>query len=231
MEALKAQAVAARSFALYQMQGSGYICPTESCQVYKPANKGGNWETAVNTTLGWVLEKGGSPAPTFYAASAGGFTISQWGWTGIRDTSGAWPDTAYEKIGGSPWFYKAWFRLRSGASCGRNSPWLTSEEMADILNAWKVLYQGGGDVSRVSPLSCGEPNAYSMSELVSLGGYTSVSSVSSPIYGNDGTTLSVTFQTNKGAVTVKGSELKKAFNLRAPGYIGLKSSLFNIEKL
>ena len=28
-----------------------------------------------------------------------------------------------------------------------------------------------------------------------------------------------------------GEELKKAFNLRAPGYIGIKSSLYNIEKL
>jgi hypothetical protein len=28
-----------------------------------------------------------------------------------------------------------------------------------------------------------------------------------------------------------GEEFKKAFNLRAPGFIGLKSSLFNIEKI
>lgn len=233
IEALKAQAVAARSYALYATNGgSGSICTTQACQVYKPQLKSGKWAEAVRATKGWVLVKGGQPAPAYYAASAGGFTISQWGWSGIRDTAGSWPDGAYEKVGGSPWFYKAWFRSKSGSSCGRNTPWLTSEEMADILNAWKVLFQGGGDVSRVSPVgSCWDGNPYSMSELAGLGGYTSVSGVNNPIYGNDGSTISITFQTNKGAVTISGSEFKKAFNLRAPGYIGLKSFLFNIEKL
>lgn len=231
MEALKAQAVAARSYALYQMNGVGYICPTESCQVYKPVNKGGNWETAVSTTSGWVLEKDGKPAPTYYSASTGGFTISQWGWSGIKDTSGDWPNTAYEKVAGSPWFYKGWYKSRSGLACGRSSPWLTSEEMADVLNAWKVIYQGGGDVSRVSPVgSCWGGNPYSVSELKSIGGYSSVSSTS-VIYSNSGFTQTLSFGTDKGGVNISGEEFKKAFNLRAPGYIGLKSSLFNIEKL
>ena len=77
---------------------------------------------------------------------------------------------------------------------------------------------------------CWGGNPYSISELASIGGFTSASSVS-VIYSNDGSTSSVTFQTNKGSTTVSGSEFKKAFNLRAPGYIGLKSSLFNIESL
>jgi hypothetical protein len=103
--------------------------------------------------------------------------------------------------------------------------------MADILNAWKVLYQGGGDVSRVSPVgNCWGGNPYSVADLRSIGGFESVSSVS-VVYSNDGSTLSVTFGTNKGSTNIPGSEFKKAFNLRAPGYIGLKSSLFNIEKL
>jgi hypothetical protein len=103
--------------------------------------------------------------------------------------------------------------------------------MADILNAWKVLTQGGGDASRVSPVgSCWGGNPYSVSELKNVGGYSSVSSVS-VVYANSGSTLSVNFGTDKGGVTIPGDELKKAFNLRAPGYLGLKSSLFNIEKL
>lgn len=231
-EALKAQAVAARSYALYATGGGGgNICATEKCQVYKPQLKSGKWREAVVATRGWVMMKGGSPAPTYYSASTGGYTISQWGWSGIKDTSGDWPGTAYEKIAGSPWFYKGWYKSRSGASCGRGNPWLTSEEMADILNGWKVLYQGGGDVSRVSPVgSCWGGNPYSVSELKSIGGFESVSSAS-VIYSNSGSTLNVTFQTSKGSVSIAGDELKKAFNLRAPGYIGLKSSLFNIEKL
>ena len=232
-EALKAQAVAARSYALAVTNGgSGTICPTESCQVYKPQLKSGKWREAVTATRGWVLMKGGSFATTYYASTSGGFTISQWGWSGIKDTSGDWPGTAYEKVSASPWFYKGWYKSRSGATCGRSHPWLNSEEMADILNAWHVLYRGGGDASRVSPIdtNCWGGNPYSKGELASIGGYASASSVS-VIYSNSGSTLSVTFGTNKGSISVSGEELKRAFNLRAPGYIGLKSTLFNIEKL
>ena len=235
-EALKAQAVAARSYALSATNGgSGTICASESCQVYKPQLKSGKWKEAVNATRGWVILKGGSPAPTYYSASTGGFTISQWGWNGIKDTSGDWPGGAYEKIGGSPWFYKGWYRSRGGATCNRTNPWLTSEEMADILNAWRVLYDGaGGDKSRIVPVSCWGGNPYSMQELRDIGGITSVSGVS-VIYSNEGKTLSVSFSTNKSTVTVQGWQLSDpkegAFNLRAPGYIGIKSSLYNLEKL
>ncbi|MBN1168967.1 hypothetical protein JXA63_03700 [Candidatus Woesebacteria bacterium] len=232
-EALKAQAVAARTYALAVTGGgSGTICATESCQVYKPQLKSGKWAEAVRATRGWVLTTGGVPAKTYYASTSGGFTISNWGWNGIKDASGNWPDTAYEKIAGSPWFYKGWYKKRSGESCGRNSPWLTNEEMSDILNAWHVLYKGGGDVGRISPVDtgCWGGNPYSIGELASIGGYTSVSGVS-VVYSNGGTTQTVSFSTNKGSATMSGEEFKKAFNLRAPGYIGLKSTLFNVEKL
>lgn len=232
-EALKAQAVAARTYALnYTNNGAGNICTTEACQVYKPQLKSGKWAEAVRATRGWVLKKDGQLAKTYFAASSGGFTISQWGWSGIKDTSGDWPGTAYEKVGGSPWFYKAWYKSRSGSTCGKSNPWLKSEELADILNAWKVLTSGGGDVSRVSPIdkSCWSGNPYSMAELSSIGGFTSVNSVS-VIYNNNGSTQSVSFGTNKGSVNMTGEEFKKAFNLRAPGFIGVKSSLFNIEKI
>ncbi|MBI2405618.1 hypothetical protein HYV21_01000 [Candidatus Microgenomates bacterium] len=232
-EALKAQAIAARSFALAVTSGgAGSICTTEACQVYKPQLKSGKWAEAVRATRGWVLIRDGAPAKAYYASTSGGYTISQWGWGGIKDTAGEWPDTAYEKSSGSPWFYKGWYRTRSGATCGRSNPWLTSEEMADILNAWHVLYKGGGDVSRISPVttSCFSGNPYSVSELAGIGGYTSASSAS-VIYSNSGSTQSVSFSTNKGTLTLSGEEFKKAFNLRAPGYIGLKSSLFNIVKL
>ncbi len=232
-EALKAQAVAARSYALsVTNNGASSICATESCQVYKPQLKTGKWAEAVRATRGWVLTKDGKAANTYYASTSGGYTISQWGWSGIKDTSGDWPGTAYEKVSGSPWFYKGWYKSRGGATCGKSNPWLTSTEMADILNAYKVLYQGGGDASRVSPLdtSCWGGNPYSISELASIGGYDSVSSVS-VVYNNGGYTQTVSFSTNKGSVSLTGEEFKKAFNLRAPGYIGLKSTLYNIEKL
>jgi len=89
-----------------------------------------------------------------------------------------------------------------------------------------------GDAGRIYPPDgCGGGNPYSKADLAAIGGFTEVSAVSQVIYGNDGSTASVRLSTNKGDVTISGSEFKKAFNLRAPGYIGLKSSLFNIEKL
>ncbi len=232
-EALKAQAVAARSYALaYTNNGAGNICTTEACQVYKPQLKSGKWAEAVRATRGWVLIKDGQPAKAYFAASSGGYTISQWGWSGIRDSDGDWPNGAYEKAGGSPWFYKGWYKSRGGSSCGRSNPWLTSEEMADILNAWHVLHVGGGDSGRVSPTDtqCWSGNPYSKSDLVGIGGYVSVNSVN-VVYNSGGYTQTVTFGTNKGSISIDGGELKKAFNLRAPGYVGIKSTLYNIEKL
>jgi peptidoglycan hydrolase-like amidase len=234
MEALKAQAIAARSYALAR---GGSICATESCQVFKPEPKGGKWEEAVNATRGKVIYANGSPFSAWYASTSGGYqeSYSSNGYStpGFWDTKNGrsgWTSEAYEKIAGSPWFYKAWYKDRSGNSCGRSHPWLSNDEMADILNAWTVLFNGGGDGGRVTPIgSCWGGNPYSMDELRGIGGYTSVSGVS-VTYSDGGTTANVTFQTNKGSASITGVDFKKAFNLRAPGNVALKSGLFNIEK-
>jgi peptidoglycan hydrolase-like amidase len=238
MEALKAQAIAARSYGLARTgNGASSICATEACQVFKPQPKGGKWEEAVNATAGKVVYAGGSPMSTWYASTSGGYqeSYSSNGHStpGFWDTpsgQSGWTGQAYEKVAGSPWFYKAWYKSRSGDSCGRSHPWLNSEEMADILNAWHVLFNGGGDASRVTPESgCWGGSPYSKGDLQAIGGYTSVSGVSVS-YGNNGVTANVTFQTNKGSTTISGADFKKAFNLRSPGRISLKSGLFNIEK-
>ena len=233
MEALKAQAIAARSYALAR---GGSICATESCQVFKPSPKGGKWEQAVNDTRGKVVYANGQPFSTLYASTSGGYQESYgangYSTPGFWDTpsgQSGWTSQAYEKVAGSPWFYKGWYKSRSGDSCGRSHPWLTGEEMADVLNGWKVLFEGGGDSSRVTPQgSCWGGSPYSMGELQSISGFTSVSGVSVS-YSESGVTASVTFQTNKGSVTINGNDFYKAFNLRAPGRIALKSGLFNIE--
>ncbi len=243
MEALKAQAVAARSYALADMARRGYICSTESCQVYKSSNKGGKWEEAVNATAGWVLIKNGKPVWAKYASTAGGYidaytdsassgltTPAFWDTKNGKD---GWTSQAFEKIANSPWFYKAWYRTRSKDSCGRSHPWLTQEEMVDILNAWRVL-QNTAD-NRVSPLGgCWGGSPYSMSELRDKangygGSFTSINNVSVE-YSNNGFTATVRFATNQGDVSLSGADFKKMFNLRAPGRISLKSGLFNIER-
>jgi hypothetical protein len=184
-----------------------------------------------------VVYANGSPFSTWYASTSGGYQLSYsangHSTPGFWDTptgQSGWTAQAYEKVAGSPWFYKAWYKTRGGDSCGRNNPWLNSEEMADMLNAWYILFHGGGDSGRVTPeSSCWGGNPYSKEEMRGIGGFTSVSGVSIS-YGTNGLTANVTFQTNKGSTTISGADFKKAFNLRSPGRISVKSGLFNIEK-
>lgn len=237
-EALKAQAVAARTYAI---RHGGSICPTESCQVYKDQNKGGAWEEAVNETRGWVLEGGPSAQ---YSSTTGGYTTSG-GWDTTDGQANNFIENAWERKAKSPWFYKAWYRINysnSSDSCGRSSPWLTQEEFVDILNAWLVRGKGSSEeVSRIVPVTINNcniggsgGNPYSMGELAQVadnygGRFSTVSGVSVS-YSSEGTTGQVNIDTNKGNISMSGSEFKQIFNLRAPGYISIRNVLFNVEK-
>lgn len=233
MEALKAQAVAARTYAI---RSGSSICATESCQVYKDINKGGNWEDAVNQTRGWVLE-GGPNAQ--YSSTTGGYSNNS-GWDTTSGNKDTWTGGAYEKLAGSPWFYKGWYTQNyniNSANCGHSHPWLTLEEMSDVLNSFLIQNKSGVDNGRITPIttSCWGGNPYSMAEVKGLadsasgGSVNSISSVS-VTYSTDGKTADVIFNTNKGSISISGSEFKQIFNLRAPGYVSIKSPLYNIEK-
>lgn len=68
MEALKAQAIAARSYALaYTNRGAGSICASQECQVFKTDAKGGRWEEAVNATSRKVMVVGGEPIKAWFS--------------------------------------------------------------------------------------------------------------------------------------------------------------------
>ena len=228
MEALKAQAVAARTYAIRR---GGSICATESCQVFKPApGRNDKWVEAVKATKGWVLEGG---ANAQYSSTTGGYGNNS-GWDTKCGSKDCWTPEAYEKLAGSPWFYKGWYKDRNGATCSRSHPWLKQEEMADILNAW-IVYQSGEDKDRISPIdtSCWPGNPFSMNEMRDKanskgGAVTSVSSAS-VTYSNGGSTANVSFSTNRGTISINGNDFKTLFNLRAPGYVSIKSPLFNVE--
>jgi hypothetical protein len=246
MEALKAQAVAARSYALaYTNNGAGSICATEACQVYKPANKGGKWDEAVNATRGWVLIANGKPFSAWYASTSGGYqqayTANGYTTPGFWDTTSDWThwaQGAWEVKGGSPWFYKGWYRSREGSSCGRSSPWLKENEFADIVNA-AIVVANGGDVSGILPedvRSClgGSDNPWPKDRLASEadkygGRVTSVSGIRVN-HSQGGYTAQIIISSNRGEVTISGENFKKAFNLRAPGMLSVKGDLFNIER-
>jgi peptidoglycan hydrolase-like amidase len=243
MEALKAQAVAARTYAYRYKQEGKSICITEACQVYnssKAANPPEAWKKAVNETKGMILED----VTTFYSSTTGGYlTTSGWDTTD-KTGNGEWTSRAYETLANSPWFYKAWYRngyRNDSNSCGRY-PWLNQEEMSDILNAWLVRKDArGADTSRILPVTireCGiggqSGDPYSMAELRKFvdNPVTSISSVQTK-HNNSGSTTEVVFQTNRGTISMSGLEFKETFNTRAPGYISIPQSgfaFFNIEK-
>lgn len=235
IEALKAQAVAARTYAY---KSSKPICITQSCQVFSKSKadkvKNGdykNWKKAVDDTSKEIL-KGASTSQ--YSSTTGGY-INNVGW----DISGKWPGDAYEKKAGSPWFYKAWYTksYSDGNTCGHSHPWLTEKEMADMLNSYIVYKKGSSsEKSHISPTttSCwgGDPYSYDeMAEKADKYGekYSSVSSVDVDI-SNGGYTSTLTFSTDKGSVSVEGPTFKTVFNLRSPGYVAIRSRLYDVEK-
>lgn len=244
LEALKAQVIAARTYA---KRAGKPICTTESCQVFlksKSENPPASWKQAVDETRKEVID---GDVSAQYSSTAGGY-LNTSGWdTTDRNGGGDWTSRALESQAGSPWFYKSWYRngyKNSDNACGRK-PWLSEEEMSDIINAWLILKKGegnGADTGRVLPVtisSCsvggqgGEP--YSMTELRSKTNNPVTSISGKPILSNNGSgsTTNVRFVTNRGEINIPGLEFKEVFNTRAPGYISIPQkgfAFFNIER-
>ena len=247
VEALKAQAIAARTYAYrYKVEGRT-ICTSQSCQVFnegKANNPPSNWKNAVDQTRGEVLED----VTTFYSSTTGGY-LDTMGWdTTDGSGGGEWTSRAWESKAGSPWFYKAWYKYFDKYGTfhvcdARTNPWLSEKEMADVLNAWLILKKGEGsgvDTGRIVPVTInqcpiggesGDP--YGVDELKSKlsNPVTSISGVSSTHDGTANTT-NVTFQTNRGSLSISGYEFKEVFNTRAPGYISIPQkgyTFFNVE--
>ncbi len=249
MEALKAQAVAARSYALaYTNNGAGSICTTQQCQVFKPDPKGGRWEQAVNDTRGWVMVAGGAPIKAWFSSTHGGYVLSssEIGWSSTSFTKHATDTTtssaasfsdlqsnAYDKD--SPWFYCDW---GSRASYNKTA-WLKGSEVADIAN---VILLGRGDSSTNEHLyQTDKPNPAGTDtwdenrvrqELQSRGitPFNNVSDVSSGADFGGGRTTNVNINGDAGSQSFSGDEFKNWFNLRAPSNLQIVGPLFNIEK-
>ena len=248
MEALKAQAIAARSYALaYTNNGAGSICTTEQCQVFQPNPKGGNWEKAVNETSGKVIIQGGAPIKAWFSSTHGGYIHSSddIGWNSTSwtknaiDTSGpvsSFSDlnnNAYDKD--SPWFYCDWgARSQYGGTA-----WLKPEEVADIVNVVKLasidssvnehLYQTDkGNPAGTDTWDAGRVRQ----ELTNRGvtPFTSVSGISVDVDWGSGKVSTVHISGNAPDPAFSGSFFKTYFNLRAPATIQIVGPLYNIER-
>lgn len=233
---LKAQAVAARTYALNSMQRNGHICTTESCQVFKPEPKEGNWEQAVNATAGWVMMDGGNPGFTQYASTHGGYIRNLGKFDGKDGNPGNFSelnDRAYDKD--SPWFYCDW-GARANYS---NTAWLKPSEVADIVNVILLARADSGTGNHLYQTD--KPHPYGgevwneervRQELKNrnISPFTSVTDVSVGVDFGGGTTNGVTASGDAGSVSFSGDEFKNWFNLRAPANIQIVGPLFNVEK-
>lgn len=248
IEALKAQVLAARSYALsYTNNGANEICTTQACQVYKGGNKGGNWEQAVRQTEGEVMTSGGEVIKAWYASTFGGYTFTSqdvWGsdrgWTKrSRDTNGDVNNFSdlFEKSFDreSPCFYAA----QGFRSEYNKSAWLKEDEIADIVN---VLMLAKKDSSTQNHLSQeGKPNPDNVetwdkgrvkTEMQNRGvrPFTNISSISIDWDKGAGKTNSISISGDAGSVSFDGGEFKNFFNLRAPANIQIVGPLYNVER-
>lgn len=251
-EALKAQVVAAASFAYaYTGGGGGEICTNQDCQVYLGGNKGGKWEAAVNdikcgdnSARVMVSNDTGEVIKAWYASTHGGYEWTSgeiWGsqkpWTKhMQDTSSGansfseLNERAWDRE--SPWFYCDW-----GSRPENNkTAWMRGEEIADIVN---VILLVRAD-SSASP-HVGQPDKPTgdtwnqekiKSELKNKGGspFNSISSISINADIGYGKTNGVTVQGDAGSQTFDGKEFKDFFNVRAPANLQIVSQLYNVEK-
>ena len=248
LAALKAQAIAARSYALaYTNNGSGSICTTQQCQVFKPDPKGGNWEQAVNATAGQVMVKGGNPIKAWFSSTHGGYVFSSGsiGWSGTdwtkdaKDTSsniGSFDDlknNAFDKD--SPWFYCDW----GARSSYGGTAWLKPEEVADIVNVLLLVQKDGGVKEHVyqpdqpNPAGTDTWDANRVKdELKNRGGspFSNVSSIAVAADFGGGRTTGVNVSGDAGTASFSGTDFKTYFNLRAPASIQIVGPLYNVER-
>ena len=250
LAALKAQAIAIRSYALaYTNNGQGSICTTQQCQVFQPNPKEGSWKTAVEATAGLAMKQGGNPIKAFFSSTHGGYVFNTGdlsGWTQtqytkrvVDTTSGSvssfsdLKNTAYDKD--SPWFYCDW----GGRSSAGGTAWLRPEEVADIINVMLLAKADGGTQKHLVQTDKTNPDGTDTwdagrvrSELSSHGitPYNSVSNISVNADFGTGRVTSVNVSGDGKSNSFAGDEFKTYFNLRAPANIQIVGPLFNVER-
>ena len=248
MNALKAQVIAARSYALaYTNNGQGSICTTQNCQVFQPNPKGGNWDQAVNDTAGQVMTQGGQPIKAWFSSTHGGYihSSSDIGWNGsswtknAQDTNGSvssfsdLKNNAYDKD--SPWFYCDW----GGRKDYNKTAWLKPDETADIVNVIMLahadsfvnehLYQ----TDKSNPAGTDTWDAPKVkTELQNKGitPFNSVSAISVDVDWGNGKVTTVHINGDSTDPQISGDFFKTYFNLRAPANIQIVGPLYNVER-
>ncbi len=247
-QALKAQAIAARSYALaVTNNGSSSICPSQSCQVVKKELNDQSWVQAVNDTAGQTLTNGGQPIKAWFSSTSGGYTFGSsdvWGSTtaytrNSQDANGSinsfsdLQNNAYDKS--SPWFYCDW----GGRSQYAKTAWLKPDEVADIVNVILLLQNDSSLKEHLYQTDKSNPAGTDTwdqgkvrQELQNRGiaPFGSVSDISVSADFGSGRTTSVTVNGDAPSKTLPGDLFKTYFNIRAPSNINIVGPLYNVEK-
>jgi stage II sporulation protein D len=161
LEALKAQAVAARTYVLYSMQPTETydICATTDCQKYSGvAKEHPNSDQAVYETAGQVLTYGGAFAKTYFHADSGGVLASpKEVWGGSADYLPAHNDVDY----GTP--HRNWERTLEPAevenmlaSYGKNVGTISSmliQSNTASGRVWEMTFTGSAGTVTMSGTS------------------------------------------------------------------------------
>jgi len=248
-EALKAQAIAARSYVMHAINnGQSTVAPNQSFQEVKTELNAQPWIDAVNATAGQVMESGGQPIEAFFSSTAGGYfhSTADLGWsntsytkTGVDATGSVnsfsdLQNNAYDgpSHANSPWFYCDW----GGRAQYANTAWLQPSELADIVNVILLAKADGSTQNHLSQTDKNVPDTWGADrvkqELQNRGKtpFNSISSASVTADFGSGQTTSITFNGDAGSTTFSGTDFKTYFNLRAPANINIVGPLYNIEQ-
>jgi len=136
-EALKAMAVAARSFAIRSRgrhAAEGFdLCSLTHCQVYTTQAPGERFRAAARATAGQVLRFNGEVIRAYYTGNCGGHSQS---------AANVWPDQAVPYLPAQPDPYC----LRDGNSPARNARWTTrlpAAQLEAVLRSEPAMDPGG----------------------------------------------------------------------------------------
>jgi len=255
-EALKAQAIAARSFAIVESNNaSRAICASQSCQVYADDRR-----EAVNSAVdatginacgdgkGEVVISNGEVVKTWFASTFGGYSHTSaeiWGGSNsytknladVRSPVNSFADLfnqAYDKESACFYTAQGWRDEYS------KSAWLKSEEVADIVNTLMLLKKDSGTTDNLYQLDKPNPrgqenwNAEKVKSKLRENGITPYNSISGVTVNADftrGVTTRVYISGDAGDNDFDGGEFQGRFNLRAPANIQIVGPLYNVEHL
>lgn len=259
-EALKAQAVAARSYAVQAVQnGRTTVPPNQSFQEIKTEENAQSWIDAVNATSGQVLQAGGQTITAWFSSTAGGYTHNS---GDVFGNSTSYTTTTADANGGigsfsdlqnnaydgphyanSPWFYCDW----GGRSSYNNTAWLKSDEVADIVNVIMLSQNDPSTNPHLSPPDSNIPDTWDAGRVRQelsnrhITPFNSINNVSVNADFGSGRTTSIAFNGDAGTKSWSGDTFTYYFDLRAPSNIFIPclkwngnacaaAPLFNVEQ-